>query len=326
MPAVSGFYRTWYDDSLFGALMDDIGALDALERYTLVDDAWAFVESGQARAASFLRVASAFENEREQAIWTALLTGASGIGHHLVSEADRPKYEQWVSDLVATQANELGWDAKPGEPDLIRRLRGQLLGAMGRMANHAGTIDRSRQVHEQLVGDPTSVDPEVGQAALFTVAAHGDADTYAAFLSRHRDAETPQESLKYLQALASFDDEAAVDRTFELIADGTVRNQDTTWVLARMLTNRKSGPHAWANLRVRWGDMADSIPPMTHSRMLEGLPALSRPEVAADVEAFFAETPLSTAAKALEQKLERLRAMVAMRERESEGISQAFRE
>ena len=77
-----GFYRTWYDDSLFGALMDDIGALDALERYTLVDDAWAFVESGQARAASFLRVASAFENEREQAIWTALLTGASGIGHH----------------------------------------------------------------------------------------------------------------------------------------------------------------------------------------------------------------------------------------------------
>ena len=97
------------------------------------------------------------------------------------------------------------------------------------------------------------------------------------FLSRHRDAETPQESLKYLQALASFDDEAAVDRTFELIADGTVRNQDTTWVLARMLTNRKSGPHAWANLRVRWGDMADSIPPMTHSRMLEGLPALSRP-------------------------------------------------
>ena len=154
-----GFYRTWYDDSLFGALMDDIGALDALERYTLVDDAWAFVESGQARAASFLRVASAFENEREQAIWTALLTGASGIGHHLVSEADRPKYEQWVSDLVATQANELGWDAKPGEPDLIRRLRGQLLGAMGRMANHAGTIDRSRQVHEQLVGDPTSVDP-----------------------------------------------------------------------------------------------------------------------------------------------------------------------
>ena len=124
--------------------------------------------------------------------------------------------------------------------------------------------------------------------------------------------------------MASFDDPEAVDRTFGLIEDGTVRNQDTAWVLARMLANRVSGPYAWARLREEWSGIASSIPPMTHSRMVEGIPALSEPEVAADVEAFFAENPLPHAVKAVEQKLERLRAMVMMRERETAGAAQAL--
>ena len=319
-----GFYRTWYDDSLYGRLIDDLGSLESLERYTLVDDAWAFVESGQARAASFLSVASAFEHETEQAVWTALLNGAAGIGHHLVADPDRALFEQWITELVATCANNLGWDPEPGEGDLTRRLRGQVLGAMGRMANHRATIDRSREVYAQRVSDPTSVDPEIAQAALFTVAAHGDAETYRSFLDHHKNAPTPQESQKYLLALASFDNDEAVDETFALIADGTVRNQDTTWVLARMLANRKSGAKAWTTLRQNWSDLIESLPPMTQSRLVDGLPALSRPDVAADVSAFFAETQLSHAAKALEQKLERMHAMVAMRARESEGISEAL--
>ena len=319
-----GFYRTWYDDSLYGALMDDVASLESLERYTLVDDAWALVESGQARAASFLRVASAFEHETEQAVWTALLTGAGSIGHHLVTDEDRPLFERWVVELVATAADNLGWEPRPGEADLTRRLRGQLLGAMGRMANHPATIKRSREVYAQRVSDPTSVDPEVAQAAMFTVAAHGDAETYESFVDGHKNAPTPQESQKYLLALASFDHDEAVDSTFSLIADGTVRNQDTTWVLARMLGNRTSGPRAWATLRQNWDELIESLPPMTHSRLVDGLPALSRPEVAADVDAFFAETELSYAAKALEQKLERMHAMVAMRAREEDGLSGAL--
>jgi len=58
--------------------------------------------------------------------------------------------------------------------------------------------------------------------------------------------------------------------------------------------------------------------------MLEGLPALSRPEVASEVDTFFAENPLPHAAKALEQKLERLRAMVMMRERETGPVAEAL--
>ena len=319
-----GFYRCLYEGPLLAAAVERLDELDPLERFTLVDDAWAFVESGQAGVASFIGLAAAFVDETEQAVWGALLGGAGGIGHHLVTDEVRSRFEGWVSDLLAPVADRLGWVPADGETDLVRRLRGRTISALGRLANVPEAIEQARRTYEQLVSDPTGVDPEVGTAALFVCASHGDADTYRAYLARHKQAGNPQDAMKYLRALASFDDGEAVDRTFGLIEDGTIRNQDTTWVLARMLANRVSGPYAWTRLRDEWSGVAGSLPPMTHSRMVEALPALSHPDLAADVEAFFAENPLPHATKALQQKLERLRALVMMRERETEGVADAL--
>ena len=319
-----GFYRSLYQESLLAALVARMDELDPLERFTLVDDAWAFVESGQLAAASFMMLASSFADETEQAVWGALLGGAAGIGHHLVSAETRPLFERWVSGLAAPVLDRLGWEPPDGESDLVRRLRGRIITAMGCLANDAETVQQAWSTWDRLLAEPTAVDPEVGTGCIFVCAAHGDASAYRAFLARHKDAGNPQEAMKYLRALASFDDREAVDRTFSLIGDGTIRNQDTTWVLARMLANRLSGPHAWTRLTERWPGMSADVPPMTHSRMLEGLPALSHPDVAPQVAAFFAENPLPHAAKALEQKLERLRAMVMMRERQTGSVAQAM--
>ena len=60
----------------------------------------------------------------------------------------------------------------------------------------------------------------------------------------------------------------------------------------------------------------------TLRRMVEGLTELSQPEVAADVTAFFAETPVPAATKAIAQSLERLRANVALRSREGDALGE----
>ena len=319
-----GFYRTFYDPPLREALVERLYELDPVERFTLVDDTWAFVESGQMGVASFLRLAPALAEETEQAVWGAVLGGVSAIGHHLVTDDVRPRYEGWVSEMAAPLAGRLGWSPEDGESDLVRRLRGRIINALGSLANDPETIEEARATYERVVADPSTVDPEVATAALYVCAAHGDAKTYQDYLHRHTNAANPQDAMKYLRALASFDDIAAVDRTFDLIQDGTIRNQDTSWVLARMLTNRVSGSYAWFRLHQVWPGLAEELPPMTHSRMVEGLPALSGPDTAMDVEAFFAEHPLPTADKALRQKLERLRALVMMRERETSAVTKAL--
>ncbi len=320
-----GFYRTSYDQPLLEALVERLDELDPVERFTLVDDTWAFVESGMVGVDSFLRLAPAFSRETEQAVWGALLGGVTSVGHHLVADTVRPLYEGWVYELLTTAADRLGWTPADGENDLTRRLRGRIINALGRLVNDPETIDEARAVYERMVNDPAAVDPEVATAVLYVCAVHGDERTYQEYLHHHTNAANPQEAMKYLRALSSFDNAGAVDRTFDLIEDGTVRTQDTSWVLASMLANRVSGPYAWSRLREEWPGLVGELPPMTHSRMVEGLPALSDPETAADVESFFAENPLPTAAKALDQKLERLRALVMMRERETTAVTKVLR-
>jgi hypothetical protein len=67
------------------------------------------------------------------------------------------------------------------------------------------------------------------------------------------------------------------------------------------------------------------MPPATLRRMIEGIPALSQPPVAADVEAYFAETDLPAVAKTVAQNLEKLKRNRLLRARETEPVAAYLR-
>jgi hypothetical protein len=91
-------------------------------------------------------------------------------------------------------------------------------------------------------------------------------------------------------------------------------------VIGATFGNRRNGHLAWQQVRRDW-EAFIKLPTMTQRRMVEAIPALSRPEVAAEVEAFLAETRLPHAAKSVAQSLERLRANVLLRQREAEAVA-----
>ena len=318
-----GFYRTRYSDSLFLALTDDLDKLDDLERYTLIDDSWAFVENGRLSVADFLALVEGYKAESEQAIWQSIIGALGNISHHLVDEDQRPAFRNKVAGLLSQVGSRLGW--QPGEDDdLTRRMRGQVLGALGLIAEDQETIERARQVFAAWSADPGSVDPDIAQASMFIVAGHGDDLTYEEFLRRHKSASSPMEEQKFLRALTTFRTEALTDRTVTNLLDGTIRAQDIAWVTGALLGNRTMGAHAWGLVRRNWDDLIEAMPPATRRRLVDGLPGLSEPAIAADVQAFLAEHPLPGVAKGIEQKLERLRAIVAMRQRERDRLGGSF--
>jgi ERAP1-like C-terminal domain len=112
--------------------------------------------------------------------------------------------------------------------------------------------------------------------------------------------------------------------TVDRIVNGDIRTQDGFWVLARLLVG-KGGQTAWESARTRWSDVLARMPGMTKRRIPEGLSGLSQPEVAADVKAFFAETPLPEAATSLAQNLELLDANVLLRARETPVVTEYFK-
>ncbi|MDH3248857.1 MAG: M1 family metallopeptidase, partial [Acidimicrobiia bacterium] len=316
-----GFYRVDYVGDLFDACVENLSELAALERFCLIDDAWAFVESGQKSAADWLALAASYRDEREQAIWNAVLTGMAGIRHHIVSDEDLPAFRRVASDLFEPSAARLGWEPTDEDSDLVRRLRGAIIGAMGRIAEDPATIERSTELAGRWIDDPGSVDPDVGQASVFTMAAHGDMSTLEKIMKAYDDASTPQVRLRLLQAVTFLDSDATVDETLDAVGSGRIKSQDASWVVARLFGGRDSGRHAWQEVRKNWDQVTASMPPMTLRRLMEGLPGLSHPAIAQDVEAFFAERSFPVVEKSARQNIERLRANVLMREREADRFS-----
>ncbi len=316
-----GFYRVDYVDDLFDTCVANLAELEALERFCLIDDAWAFVESGQKSAENWLTLASSYRNEEEQAIWSAVLSGIAGIRHHIVSDQDLPAFRRVAAELLEPSVERLGWEPSESDSDLTRRLRGAIIGALGRLAEDEETIERSRRVAEGWVEDAGSVDPDVGQASVFTMAAHGDMRTLERLMQAYDDAITPQVGLRLLQAVTFLDTDDTVDATLAAVTSGRIKSQDASWVVARLFGGRASGRHAWESVRRGWDEITPVMPPMTLRRLVEGLPGLSHADIAQDVESFFAERSIPVVERTATQNIERLRANVLMRERESERVS-----
>ncbi len=141
-----GFYRVSYSAQLFDALVARLQELKDLERYVLLDDANAFVLSGQLDAPSVLRLLEAYADETEQAIWQLVLRVLASTEHHAIPDEQLDRFHRLVQRLLSPTAEQLGWDPRPDESDLTRRLRGQMLLALG------GRLGRSRALHREGCG------------------------------------------------------------------------------------------------------------------------------------------------------------------------------
>jgi puromycin-sensitive aminopeptidase len=317
-----GFYRTRYSDQLFTALLGNLDSLDDIERYSLVSDTWAMVRSAQLPASGFLDLVGRFGDESEHAIWSVILGGLRSLEHHALAPETRPVFEAFVRDLVRPALDRLGWEARSGETDLTRKLRGDLISSLGNLGHDEKTIEKARELATAVLnGD--EFDPEVCTAALSVYSRHGGQDEYEALWEAYQNRTAPTEKVRFLRSVAGVEVEDLALSTMDKVVNGDIRTQDGFWVFARLLAG-DAGPAVWKNARERWEKVLEAMPGMTRRRVVEGVPALSQPEVAADVKAFFSEHPLPEAARYLTQNLELLDTNVLLRERETPVVSEYF--
>jgi puromycin-sensitive aminopeptidase len=317
------FFRVAYDDALRARLAGDaLRSLDTLERYNLVDDAWNAVIAGHLRATDLMTFLEGFAEEREYAVWQAIVISLRGLGRLLDDEAFA-RLQQRVARLVAPALTDLG-DPAESESDLVGKLRGLLTGALAVLGNDAATQAQCRELYDRSEADPGSVDPELVAAATSVVAATGGEAEYERMLARFRSASTPQDQLRHLYALAEFDSAELIDRTCEFALSGEVKTQNAPFLLRTCIGNRRHGARAWTFVRKHWTDVNERFPSNTIIRMVDTVKTLNRPSDVADIQAFFSEHPIRQASKTLEQILERQRVNANLREREEDTLTAAL--
>ena len=315
----SGFYRDDPDPASLAAVSQaGPGDRTPEERHGLIDDAWAATLAGRLDAPAFVDlVVGGFTAERDLTVWQAI---AAALAHlrRLVDGEAASRFCELVAAASDDAAADVGLDPPVGggEDERTGELRATLLRLRGAVADHPPTIAacRARLDHP---------DPTLAAAALGVVAAHGDAGDFARIRGRFTEASDPQTEQRHLAALADFPDSGLVRSILEGTLDNSVRTQDGPYLIRRALTNRHAGPDAWDFLTSRWDDLAATFPSNSLSRMLEGVTALDRVELAAEVRDFMAANPVPQGAKQVAQHLERLDINVDLRERESDRLAAA---
>jgi puromycin-sensitive aminopeptidase len=317
-----GFYRVAYPPGVPERLLAT-GALNAVERYTLVDDLYASMLAGQASAADFVDFCRNFTGERDLIVWRILLGRLRLVGR-LADPEDRPRFASIVAKLLHPVADELGWEPRAGESGRDRELRSVVLDALGSVADDPETIGRAREVHaEALAGG--DVDPDVVAACVSIVSHHGNDDDFDTFVARFRGASTPQEQLRYLYSLGQFPTEALVQRALDFAVSDECRTQSAPFVIQRALRNRDHGPYAWAFVRDHWETFVERFPANLVVRLIEGVQWLLDDAVARDVERFLDEHPFAQGERTIRQHVERLQVHVGARRREAPALSQMLK-
>jgi puromycin-sensitive aminopeptidase len=316
-----GFYRINYPTEMLDSLADGFATLAPAERYTLIADSWANVLAGNTPAQDFIGLVGAVKGETEPDVWGVAVGGLAELSR-VVSSDDRPALQQLVRDLVGEQAEAMGWTPEDGESDLQRSLRGLLLRTAANLGDNTSIQAEARDVFDQSIKDPDSVDANVADAATGIVAANGGRTEFNRFLELRGAASSPLEEVRFLRAAAAVPEKETATKLVEMILAGEVRSQDANWLLARLLGHRDTGVTVWELVKQNWDAILNSMPPQNRRRMLDLIMYRSEPEVAADVAAWLEANPVGGAEKYTAQQMERLQIRVGLREREGERLGE----
>lgn len=319
-----GFYRVRHHGVILQQLLDQgLDGLATVERFALISDAWATTVAGLTTLPEYLRLAVYFKNERDKNVWAVLVDSFSFL-NRIISSEDRPAFEAFVCDLVKPAVKHLGWNQGPGESDLLRQLRGELLSALGKLGNDSAIQQQAAELYQCYRKDPATADTNVVPALVAILAHTGGEARYDEFLELYRTASTPQEERRYLFSLASFQRKELLARTLARTINGEIRTQDAPFIVGGLLMNVHGRELAWEFVKANWDDMDRLYPKQGLRRMCGGIVGLATPELEQDVRAFFISRKIDLGGKTLDQYLEQLRVAVAFREREGRTIRAAL--
>lgn len=318
-----GFYRVLYSPELALRLSEGTTTkLSAIERYNLVNDAWACVQGGLTSTHTYLALVKGQSAETNSNVWQVMLGSVARI-HSLLSADARPQLEAQVRAVLAPQLERLGWETKSTDTVSERQLRGSVIATLGTIAGDKAVQARAKELFAQYKADPSSVSADIVPALVTLVAYTGGASEYAEFEKLFAGSTVPQEQVRYLHALAAFKDKDLLAKTIAATIT-SVRSQDAAHVIIRLLANPACAADTWKFLKDNWDKVIARLPEMLVITMVSGISALDTPDLENDVRAFLATHPVKGGDKAVAQHLESLRIAVALRTRESAPLAAQF--
>ncbi|BCA55471.1 putative Peptidase M1, membrane alanine aminopeptidase [Nitrospira sp. KM1] len=315
-----GFFRVRYGPSLFARLLDGgLNHLAAIERFNVLNDAWATTVAGLFPLSDYLALTGRFTSERDKNVWAVMIDSFSFL-NRIIETSDRPALETFVRHRLGPAVSEIGWTPHADENDLTRQLRSELVGALGRLGNDSSAQTKAEELYGQSRREADSVDPNLVPALVSILAFTGDAARYEEFTERFKTAATPQEERRYLFALTAFRHPSLLEQTLAKTLNGEIRVQDAPFIVSAVMGNVYGRHLGWNFVKANWDLMDRQFPKQGLRRLCGGITGLATPELEEDVRTFFSSRHIDLGGRTLEQYLEQLRIVVTFRQTQSAAL------
>jgi alanyl aminopeptidase len=249
----AGYYRIRLEPGDLPRLGGGAGIrLPERERFGLVGNAWAGVQSGALRAPAFLELLRSFRDEPSRLVWTQIVDALQAVDRALVPAEARPAFARYVRDLLGPTAQRLGWAPPPDETEDTKLLRELILGALGELGEDEWVLREAARIADASLAAPLTANADIARVAVPLAAKRGDATLFDRLLAALRSPPSPEIRVLALSGLAGFDDRALVERALALALDGTIKAQDLRYLFPAMGLRRaaRDVTQAWIEAHI----------------------------------------------------------------------------
>ncbi len=316
----TGFYRVDYPSQMLQKLQAPVKTkkLSAIDRLSLVRDAFALAESGDLPTTQALELVKGYVNETDFTVWVEITNGLSNVRNILFCEKVYPAYETFCRSILKNIANKIGFRAKKREAHTYSLLRSLVLQQLINYKDKA-TIEEALKIYRREKVIPADLRSVVYHA----VAACGSSKEHQQFILKYKSETLSEEKNRLGRALGQFEYEKDLEKTLKFAFSKEVRIQDTPSIFMSVWNNFVGAPLAWNFIKKNWKELTNRYPASGHmiSRFLKPASYFIFEKDAEDFAAFFKRNKASGSERAISQVLEKILTNVKWRERDLEKIA-----
>ncbi|MSQ11776.1 MAG: M1 family peptidase [Dehalococcoidia bacterium] len=326
-PQQTGFYRVSYESKEWARLRSAVRNLEIspADRLGLQGDAYALMRAGLASATTFLSLAAAYRNEVDASVWRDVATNLRGFEGLLFDEPYLDSFQDFGRGLFRPIVRNVGWDPKPGEGHLDSLRRSIVLGQSVSYGD-PGALREGKRRFKRFLSDSFSLHPDIRSVVYDAMAYQGDEETYDRMWELERKADSQEEKMRFLGALSKFRQPELLQETLQRSLSPAIRAQDTPIVMSAASTTKHGRDLTWQFLKENWaefdrryGDGGFAI-----MRVVATTGSFTTLQKAQEVEEFFRTHPAPSAARTIQQSLERIRLNARWLERNHQELQEWF--
>ena len=304
------------------------GEVAAIDRAALVDDQFFLGMTGRAPLELFVNCLLAFRGEANTTVWKALAPTLTQLLSALESVADAPivgAYKAFAKGLVLRAFELVGWDAKEGEDERFKLMRGTIFSLVEAFcadepsivseARRRFTLSLSVSVQEA----STFISSDIKGSVYRIVLSNGSEIEYNQIMSTYTNTSEDAVRKWALSTLGSAPSRALKVRVMEWALSGEVKLQDLYQPMLSVAASGAEGREvAWTFFQEHFSRIRDKVAKANIWSMTAMIVACSSKfcthDRANEVEAFFQAHPVEGSDKRVAQIVERTRANAGLSE------------